>query len=76
MPGIATNCDLNVDFDGVVNLMASDVSGKKTIRQVALEVIDGKWGTASTKPTRKELLEKAGYNYSEVQKVVNQIMKY
>ena len=76
VPGIATNCDLNVDFDGVVNLMASDVSGKKTIRQVALEVIDGKWGTASTKPTRKELLEKAGYNYSEVQKVVNQIMKY
>ena len=76
VPGIPTNCDLNVDYDGVVNLMAADVNGKKTIRQVALEVIDGKWGSANTKPSRKQMLTSAGYNYDEVQKVVNQILNY
>lgn len=74
VPGISTNCDLNVDFDGVVNLMCAGQT-KKSVREVAIEVINGKWGTASTKPSRKELLEKAGYNYAEVQKVVNQLIK-
>lgn len=72
VPGISTNCDLNVDYDGVVNLMASG-QNKKSVREVAIEVINGKWGTASSKPTRKSLLESAGYNYSEVQRVVNQL---
>lgn len=73
IPGVPTNCDLNVDFDGCVNLLAKGDT-KKSIRQVALEVMDNKWGTQGTKPTRKELLEMAGYNYEEVRKVVNQLM--
>lgn len=73
VPGINTNCDLNVDFDGVVNLLAAGET-KKSIRQIALEVIDGKWGTANTKPTRKELLTLAGYDYLTVQRLVNQLI--
>ena len=75
IPGVPTNCDLNVDFDGVVNLLAS-TNTKKSIREIALEVIEGKWGTASTKPSRRQLLTDAGYDYAEVQKVVNQLLKY
>ena len=44
----------------------------KTIDEVAREVINGKWGNGSA---RREALEKAGYNYSEVQGKVNEILK-
>lgn len=74
VPGVPTNCDCNVDFDGVVNLLANGTS-KKSTRDIAIEVLHDLWGTAQTKPTRKELLELAGYNYDEVQKVVNQLKK-
>ena len=43
----------------------------KTIDAVAKEVINGKWGNGSD---RKANLEKAGYNYSEVQAKVNEIL--
>lgn len=43
----------------------------KTIAQVAQEVIDGKWGN---NPKRKSDLIAAGYNYSEVQGRVNDIL--
>ena len=75
IPGVPTVCDLNVDFDGVVNLLACN-NTPKSIREIALEVNDGLWGTASTKPSRKELLTAAGYDYAEVQKVVNQLSRY
>ena len=74
VPGIKGKVDLNVDFDGVVNLLGTG-STKKSIRDVAVEVINGKWGTASTNPTRKELLTLAGYDYNEVQRVVNRLLK-
>lgn len=45
---------------------------KKTTKQIAQEVIDGKWGVY---PLRKIKLEEAGYNYLEVQKLVNQMLK-
>lgn len=41
---------------------------KKTISQIASEVIDGKWGTGVDRVTR---LTKAGYNSDTVQKEVN-----
>ncbi len=41
---------------------------KKTNEQIADEVIAGKWGNGSD---RKARLEKAGYNYNEVQAIVN-----
>lgn len=46
------------------------VSGKD-IKTIAREVIAGAWGTGAA---RKTALEKAGYNYAEVQKMVNQIL--
>lgn len=43
-------------------------AAKKTVEQVASEVIQGKWGNGSE---RKEKLQKAGYDYDAVQKAVN-----
>lgn len=71
--GVKTRCDLDVDFDGVISFDSSSVQ-KKTIDEIAREVIDNKWGTKETNPTREELLTAAGYNYDEVQKRVNEIL--
>lgn len=46
----------------------SSSSGKKTVSQVAKEVINGEWGNGDT---RKKKLEAAGYDYDAVQKEVN-----
>lgn len=48
------------------------VDGKKSVEEIAKEVIIGKWGNGSE---RKSRLEKAGYNYSEVQKKVNELTR-
>lgn len=74
VPGITGNVDLDVDFDGKVDLRAKTPI-KKTNKEIALEVLDGKWGTKNTTPTRRELLTRAGYNYAEVQRIVNQLGK-
>ena len=50
----------------------SSGTGKKSIDTVAKEVIAGKWGN---NPQRKQKLEKDGYNYSAVQKRVNELSK-
>lgn len=44
----------------------------KTIDEITREVIAGKWGSGED---RKKRLTNAGYNYSEVQARVNQILK-
>ena len=44
---------------------------KKSIEEVAREVMAGKWGN---NPERKDKLIKAGYNYMEVQAVVNKLL--
>lgn len=44
---------------------------KKTIEQLAYEVIEGKWGNGLT---RKNKLKKAGYDYDKVQDKVNEIL--
>ena len=41
---------------------------KKSNAEIADEVIAGKWGNGAE---RKEKLTKAGYNYSEIQSIVN-----
>lgn len=46
-------------------------SPNKSITTVAREVIAGQWGTGTE---RKKALEAKGYNYSEVQKKVNEIL--
>lgn len=45
---------------------------KKSIKELASEVIDGLWGNGKE---RKEKLEEQGYNYDEVQSKVNEILK-
>lgn len=44
---------------------------KKTIDELAREVIAGKWGNGAA---RKEALTKAGYDYSAVQRRVNELL--
>lgn len=75
VPGVKTKCDLNVDFDGMVNLLGKGGGTKKTPREVAKEVLNGKWGTKDTNPTREQLLTAAGYNYREIQKIINNIYR-
>ena len=45
---------------------------KKTVNEIAKEVINGKWGNGAD---RKKRLAAAGYNYSEVQAAVNKMLK-
>ena len=45
---------------------------KKSVDEIAKEVINGEWGAGAV---RKSKLTKAGYNYEEVQKRVNELMK-
>jgi len=45
---------------------------KKTVDEIAREVIAGKWGSGAA---RKNKLEVAGYDYSAVQKRVNELLK-
>lgn len=48
-----------------------EAPAKKSVDEIAKEVIAGKWGTGGT---RKNLLTAAGYNYSEVQNRVNEML--
>ncbi len=70
--GIKGNVDLDVDYDGIVNLTRPD---RKTPAQIAQEVLEGKWGTKYSKPSRKQLLTEAGYNYEQIQYLVNKALK-
>ena len=45
---------------------------RKTVNQIAHEVIAGKWGNGTN---RKKKLEAAGYDYDKVQKAVNKLLK-
>lgn len=45
---------------------------KKTVQQIAKEVIAGKWGNGAI---RKSKLKKAGYNYAAVQAEVDKLLK-
>lgn len=47
-------------------------TSKKSNSNIAQEVYEGKWGN---NPKRKRDLEKAGYNYSTIQKLVNELAK-
>lgn len=66
------------DYDAVQKKV-NDIKNKKTeptpkksVDEIAKEVIKGKWGNGKDRENR---LIKAGYNYSEVQKRVNQLLK-
>ena len=52
--------------------IATNGTVKKSVTEVAKEVIAGKWGAGAE---RKTALEKAGYDYNAVQSKVNEIMR-
>lgn len=57
-----------------VNKLIAQPTPKKSVREVAQEIVDGKggWGT---NPTRAKKLADAGYNAQAVQNEVNKIMR-
>lgn len=60
-------------FDGFITTAENKVSvAKKSVVEIAKEVIAGKWGVGSD---RKKRLTAAGYDYSAVQKEVNRLLK-
>lgn len=70
MSGYSTDSVKNVKPIAYLRLKGTRPADK-TVLEVAMEVIDGKWGNY---PKRKELLEKDGYNYKEVQDIVNELI--
>lgn len=72
--GISGNCDMNYLYnEDIIKKSGSiDNSDKKSIDELAEEVIAGKW---DNNEARKEALEKAGYDYDTVQDRVNEILK-
>lgn len=50
----------------------TQASSKKSVEEIAKEVIQGKWGNGGD---RKKRLEAAGYSYSQVQAAVNRLCK-
>lgn len=83
--GINHRCDMNYcykeDFPEIIKsaglngfTKTSDAteSPKKSINELAKEVLENKWGTGEERRTR---LTEAGYNYNEVQAIVNEMVK-
>ena len=71
--GISGRCDMNYLYneDIMKESGPADASDKRTVDELAQEVIDGKWGDGKD---RKSKLEKAGYDYDEVQDRVNEML--
>lgn len=72
--GIGPAVDLDVDYDGVVNLIARTPE-RKSNEEIAEEVLRGMWGTKDSNPSRKKLLTMAGYDYQAIQDIVNRKKK-
>lgn len=62
---------LGSNYNAVMNIINGKTVNKKSVDTVAREVIAGKFGNGAN---RKKNVEKAGYNYNEVQKRVNQLL--
>lgn len=58
-------------YSAVQAIIDARYSKKKTNAEIAQEVLDGKWGNGDA---RKEAITKAGYDYSAVQKIVNELV--
>lgn len=70
-PSIVENAGLNGFTKEEAKSVEPEPTTQKSIDELANEVIAGKWGNGSE---RKSRLEAAGYNYSEVQAKVNELM--
>ena len=70
--GVSGNCDMDYLYnEDIIKENENQGEIKKTIEELAKEVIDGKWGDGED---RKKRLEKAGYDYNAVQDRVNEIL--
>ena len=70
--GVDGNTDMNYLHDENILKNNVKIEKKKTVDQLAKEVIDGKWGNGED---RKKRLTAAGYDYYAIQKKVNEIMQ-
>lgn len=67
--GISGNVDMNYMYRDLI----SEIKGsKKSVDELAREVLEGLWGNGTD---RKNRLEAAGYSYKEVQTRVEQLLK-
>lgn len=66
--GISGNVDMSYCLH-CENVNEKEITGQKSNEEIADEVIRGLWETGDK---RKELLTNAGYNYNDIQKIVNQ----
>lgn len=66
--------DAGYDYSAIQNIVNDRLGtpSKKSIDEIAREVIHGDWGNGAD---RKNRLTQAGYDYSEVQKRVNKFLK-
>ena len=79
VPGISSNVDMNIMYRDLINEIKGSNPGtdpdpgtdKKTIEELAKEVIAGQWGDGEERKTR---LTNAGYDYEAVQAKVNEIL--
>lgn len=62
LEGISGRVDLDYAYENIIV--------KKSNEEIAKEVIEGKW---DVQPKRQQLLEQAGYNYEEIQDLVNKM---
>ena len=60
-----------VNLDNGANVKNTTIT-LKSVETIAQEVIEGKWGSGTSRKTK---LTNAGYNYTEVQAMVNKILK-
>lgn len=66
VPGISGNVDMNICYRDFPKEIKGTV--KKSNEEIATEVIAGKWGNGEERKTR---LKEAGYNYDDIQSIVN-----
>lgn len=70
--GISSNVDISHYNDTVKPTPTPTPTPTKSNEEIADEVIAGKWGNGDD---RKQRLKAAGYNYDEIQKIVNAKLK-
>ena len=75
--GISGNVDMNKSFVDITqnnenNSQNVETNIKKSNHEIMIEVIEGKWGNGDE---RRERLISAGYNYNEIQNLVNEHYK-
>lgn len=73
--GINGRVDTNYMYRDLIAEIGNtkEIEHKKSVDEIAREVINGQWGNGDD---RKRRLEEVGYNYQEVQNKVNEILNY